>query len=220
MLETPGQEPQQLDGVLNSMLIFALLLPLVLVSLDTMKKMEQAVSQIRESVQYDGLTRVLSRSHFLDLLRSSKDDGYLLLIDADKFKLVNDTHGHAAGDDALVHLANAIEWSAGSDALVGRLSGEEFAVFIPNANRAVAHDRAEAIRSRVARYPLYFNGKEIDLSVSIGGVKRFAGEPLREALTPADKCLYAAKDRGRNTIVFAELGSTDRRPGGRLRVVE
>ena len=191
-----------------------------MVSLDTMKKMENAVTQIRDSVKYDGLTRVLSRSHFLDLLRNCKDDGYLLIVDADKFKLMNDTHGHAAGDDALVQIANGIEWSAGSDAMVGRLGGEEFAVFLPNATRAVAEDRAEAIRSRVSRYPVIFSGKEIDLSVSIGGVKRVAGEPLREALTPADQCLYAAKDKGRNRVIFAEPGLPAKHPNGHLRIVE
>lgn len=192
-----------------SIAIFTLVFPLALITFDAVRKMEGMVSQLKDSIKFDSLTRVLSRSYFLDLMRDSKDDGYVCIVDADHFKRINDTFGHGAGDMALIELAHRIEFSAGLLGQVGRLGGEEFGVFFPGISRERAEGLAEGIRSQVARSLVTIGGNEIALTVSIGVAFHCRGEPLRTALTAADVNLFRAKRNGRNKIVFDDSGITD-----------
>ena len=183
-------------------IIFTLLFPLLMVTFDAMRKMEGIVSQIRDTTKFDSLTRVLSRSYFLDLMRGASEDGYVLIVDADYFKRINDTFGHGAGDSALAELAMNIEWGVGNWGRVGRLGSEEFGVFLPGISRSLAQKLAEDIRTRVECHPIFAAGTEVSLTVSIGAAPYFCGQPLRTALTLADINLIRAKESGRNTVVF------------------
>lgn len=185
-----------------STMIFTLLFPLVMVTFGAIRKMEGVVAQIKDTIKFDGLTRVLSRSYFLDLMRSATEDGYVFIVDVDYFKRINDTYGHGAGDSALIELAMNIEWGAGNLGHVGRLGGEEFGVFLPGVTRSLALKLAEDIRSRVERHPIFIAGAELPLTVSIGAAPYVGGEPLRTALTSADQNLFRAKERGRNMAMF------------------
>lgn len=183
-------------------MIFTLLFPLVMVTFEAIRKMEGIVAQIKDTIKFDSLTRVLSRSYFLDLMRGASEDGYVFIVDADYFKRINDTYGHGAGDSALIELAMNIEWGAGNSGHVGRLGGEEFGVFLPGVSRSLAQKLAEDIRSRVERHPIIVAGTEVFLTVSIGAAPYVSGEPLRTALTLADMNLFRAKERGRNMAMF------------------
>lgn len=189
-------------ATLVCILIMTLLFPLVMVTFDAIRKMEAIVAQVRDSIKFDSLTRVLSRSYFLDLMRDSNADGFVLIVDADYFKRINDTYGHGAGDTALVELALSIEWGAGHSGSVGRLGGEEFGVFLPGVSSNLAEKLAEDIRVRVERNPIFVAGTEVPLTVSIGAAAYKSGEPLRNSLTAADMNLFRAKERGRNMVVF------------------
>ena len=124
------------------------------------------------------------------------------MIDADYFKRINDSYGHGAGDAALVELAHRIELGAGHFGHVGRLGGEEFGVFFPDISHNLAEKLAGEIRVQVAHRPIYIEGIEIFLTVSIGAARYIAAEPLRTSLTTADANLFRAKAQGRNTVVF------------------
>ena len=200
-------------------MLLTLLFPLVMMTFDAIRKMEAMVAQVKESIKFDSLTRVLCRSYFLDLLRDSNQDGYILIVDADYFKRINDGYGHGAGDAALVALAHGIEWGAENLGHVGRLGGEEFGVFLPGVSRNVAEKVAEDIRAQVAGRPIYIEGIEINLTVSIGAAPYTSGQPLRASLTPADENLYRAKALGRNKVVFDDEPMVKRHPYKGLRVI-
>ena len=183
-------------------LAFTLIFPLIVVTFDAIRKMETLVEQLKDVIKYDGLTRVLSRLYFLDMVRASRRDGYVLIVDADNFKRINDSYGHGVGDAVLVELALSIEWGAGPLGQVSRLGGEEFGVFLPNVTGSLALKLAEDIRTRVARHPVIVDGAEINLTVSIGAAPYTNGHLLRTALSAADRNLFRAKERGRNAVVF------------------
>ena len=91
--------------------------------------------------RFDGLTGLLTRAYLLGQVRDHLNQhrsGAFLMVDADNFKLINDTFGHDVGDEALKRLADILRAAVSHDALVGRLGGEEFGVFLPGANDADA----------------------------------------------------------------------------------
>lgn len=148
---------------------------------------------------HDGLTGLLNRETFLAGL---VEPGALLLIDADNFKLINDTFGHIEGDTALRLIAAALRSVAAPDWLIGRLGGEEFAVFIRGASITDAVSAGENLRSAVANILFYpVHSVRHMLSVSIGVTVTADGSDVQHAFRQADANLYAAKAAGRNAVI-------------------
>ena len=132
--------------------------------------------------------------------------GTLLLIDADGFKRINDTHGHLCGDAVLREVAKVIAGSLRHVDLLARFGGEEFIVFLPHTDSFGALDVAERIRSRVQAAQVAWQGSQIAVTVSIGVA------PIRRELPTldwmiheADTALYAAKAAGRNCVRTLEF---------------
>ena len=124
------------------------------------------------------------------------------MIDADNFKAINDTYGHSEGDEALRLIARTLNATVDDKAIVGRLGGEEFGVFMPSAELSAAIDLAERIRASVSSieyYPLHRHPHE--LSVSIGVAEAFADLDFQQTFRRADANLYEAKAVGRNAVV-------------------
>jgi diguanylate cyclase len=162
------------------------------------------VDRVRFLVRHDGLTGALNRTSFIDEMRGSGAAGQLLIIDADHFKAINDSHGHYTGDKALMQLAKVIQMAVGAHGLTGRLGGEEFGVFLPDTDSEAANMLAEQIRRMVEREGFHANGVKIALTVSIGLSAHDADSPVGNAFKHADRRLYAAKSLGRNRIVAHE----------------
>lgn len=132
----------------------------------------------------------------------------LLVIDIDHFKRVNDSHGHAAGDEVLRELADRLVHSVRNFDLVARIGGEEFVVVMPDAAPEVATAVAERLCRRVASKPFTISQPmgQLGVTVSIGSATaRGEDERLDTLLKRADEALYRAKRRGRNQVVRAEL---------------
>lgn len=155
----------------------------------------------------DELTGLLTRTAFTSEVEEALDDarfaedgvrGTLLVIDVDNFKSVNDLYGHAAGDEALHRLATAIRSVLRAADRVGRIGGEEFAVFLPATSPLVGEAVAERIRIAVAKIAFAPAGKPHPLSVSVGGVAYDRYLPFSELFRLADQQLYAAKQKGRD----------------------
>jgi two-component system, cell cycle response regulator len=129
----------------------------------------------------------------------------ILLFDIDHFKRVNDTHGHAAGDDVLRELAARAVKSVRSVDLVARLGGEEFVVVMPDTDITSAAEVAERLRLAVAREPftLRASGKKLTVTVSIGVAGGEAGDDRDPLLERADNALYSAKTAGRDRVIIA-----------------
>lgn len=163
--------------------------------------------RLREQVNTDGLTGLLLRNRFLELARLALCDicrqqkpVCMLFLDADHFKQLNDDHGHAAGDAALIALAATLREQMRQTDLVGRIGGEEFALLLPGLNRQQASQRAEQLRLAVhaIRRP---DGM---MTVSIGVAEcSHADEMIEALLARADKAMRQAKRDGRDRIVSA-----------------
>lgn len=162
-----------------------------------------AHDELTHTAAHDHLTGLLNRSTFLSRIADyTGQPSVLLIIDADNFKKINDTFGHAEGDVALALIAGAIGASLNADSLAGRIGGEEFAVFAPGLASGGGLALAEKIRDAVADIPFYpAHGDAYHLNVSIGAAPIAKGGDLVQAFRQADANLYKAKASGRNTVV-------------------
>jgi diguanylate cyclase (GGDEF)-like protein len=158
----------------------------------------------------DGLTKLHNHRYFQDhLSREIKRVGRtkaplsLILLDIDDFKQLNDTHGHAAGDEVLVSLAAIMNDSARESDLIARYGGEEFVILMPNTDLAGAVHLAEKIRMTVEETRLIIGDsmKPIEITISLG-VALFDGH-RREFFADADRALYQAKAAGKNCVIIA-----------------
>jgi two-component system cell cycle response regulator len=130
-----------------------------------------------------------------------------LMIDVDRFKSVNDQHGHAVGDQVLQAVANAIKAAARKDDSISRMGGEEFLLVCHNADAKTALLAAERLRKMVKALKIAIAGMDIQISVSIGVANRETGmEAADNVVLAADKALYVAKSAGRDRVCLYAQG--------------
>ncbi len=211
---------QFMQGVARELTIAsAFIIPIIL----TMPIMYFFASKLRELAiahyeltiiaSHDSLTTVLNRGAFITLVDAylrqvnEKDTlrGGLLMIDVDNFKLINDRFGHAAGDAALRLIAFGVKNVLRATDLIGRVGGEEFAVFLPRAGLIEAQSIGEQVRLAVDELDFRPSDKPESLTVSVGGAVFQGSISFNELFAPADACLYAAKRRGRNRVEFSTI---------------
>jgi len=155
----------------------------------------------------DSLTACLNRGAFTKTVsaalgqQESAGRGALLIIDADKFKAINDLYGHTCGDEALTLIARSIRRVLRPGDLVGRIGGEEFGVYLPGVDQLAAETVAERIRRSVNTASFAPGGQQHALSVSIGGVAFEGACAFADLFCIADQRLYGAKQAGRNRAV-------------------
>jgi diguanylate cyclase (GGDEF)-like protein len=158
----------------------------------------------------DALTNIANKRYLLEFLerelaRSRRYSRTLSLImfDVDRFKAVNDKHGHLAGDFTLRELANRIRDCVRKEELFARYGGEEFTLVLPETPLERAVQSAERIRTLIAGCPFSFDDATIEITISAGVVSTSGEEWLStdELLRRADEKLYQAKNDGRNRVV-------------------
>jgi diguanylate cyclase (GGDEF)-like protein len=172
-------------------------------------------SRLRHMADHDPLTGIMNRRAFADhaseALRNARAANTpvgLMILDIDRFKSVNDSYGHAAGDRVIVHIADCLMQHLPADAcLLGRVGGEEFAVLLPGSTRTQTLEVAERMRQACAETAVDVGeGCTLTATVSIGAcVSHLATEPLEQLLQIADQALYDAKREGRNRVVLRNL---------------
>lgn len=162
-------------------------------------------ASLRAQAERDPLTGLANRRAFEgELRRVGRDAGALILCDLDRFKALNDTLGHAAGDAALVHLARLLEREVRDGDVVGRVGGEEFAVWLPGAGLDVGFDVAERIRAALARSGFAYAGSPWPLTGSFGVAHAPTHARHPDLLPPlADAAMYDAKRSGRDRVRLA-----------------
>lgn len=171
------------------------------------QKLSQELNQLAST---DSLTGVLNRRAFhrqaKAFFASPAQSTFLLLLDLDHFKQINDRFGHAAGDQVLIGFADTVRGLLRRKDLFGRTGGEEFCILLPQANEQEALAIAERIRNGVeAMAFMAEDGKtRIPVTVSIGMAVLRPGDTFDQTAAEADKALYAAKNHGRNRVVRAE----------------
>jgi len=161
----------------------------------------QHAEAMREAALRDPLTGLANRKALFDALGSSTTTGALLFCDLDRFKPVNDQHGHAAGDEVLRKIAARIEGAVRAGDLVARTGGDEFVVLAPGATLEQAAALAQRIRAAVAEHIL-LPGGSVTVGVTIGVAH--AADAMSEAtLNGADQALVLAKANARGTVRWA-----------------
>ena len=179
-----------------------------------MKEREHALAQAqgmaeryRQLATFDTLTGAYTRGPFLSLSREALEAAraggrpfHLLVFDLDHFKRVNDTFGHAAGDDALRATAERVRHLLRPTDVLGRMGGEEFAVALPDTDRAAARAIAERLKEAVAAQPVSGPHGRFRITFSGGLAAAGADETLELLMDRADHALYAAKRAGRDRI--------------------
>jgi diguanylate cyclase (GGDEF)-like protein len=174
--------------------------------------------ELARRARTDELTGVYNRRHFTELLNAPDADlagSALLLLDADHFKHVNDSHGHAVGDAVLVELVRRLRAELAPDEHLARWGGEEFALLLRSIDSdAELRRRAELLRVAVRAQPIIAAGATLELTVSIGAVRDGTGAFELDALVElADHALYAAKARGRDRVCLsADVRAQANRP--------
>jgi diguanylate cyclase (GGDEF)-like protein len=157
----------------------------------------------------DGLTKLHNHRHFQDELSRAFDESLryqrplsLAMIDIDFFKKINDTYGHAVGDDVLKRAAALFRTSVRSTDLVARYGGEEFAVMMPETALPDGTTFAEKIRHLIETTPLETQAGPVTATVSIGvaSVPHSRIHSAKELIVAADRALYRAKRSGRNQV--------------------
>jgi diguanylate cyclase (GGDEF)-like protein len=166
---------------------------------------EHLRSQVERLANQDELTGIANRRMFMTYLNSicaAAGAGHsisLLLFDLDRFKAINDKHGHAAGDAALKHVVEVIMGQLRNDELFARLGGDEFGLLLPQASAREAAAVAVRIISAVEGTPLQWNALRLPITVSIGIVTQCRSSVRPETLLEnADSALYETKRCGRN----------------------
>ncbi|MFZ6779423.1 diguanylate cyclase [Undibacterium sp. Ji83W] len=156
----------------------------------------------------DSLTGILNRRAFMDQFqlemeaaRYKSEPLSVLVFDLDHFKAINDTHGHAQGDQVLRTTANLVKGALRSNDQLARIGGEEFALLLPHTSTAGAHGLAENLRKRMEHQSL----QNSPATTGSFGIATWDGRESRERLLKrADEAMYAAKAAGRNCIVADE----------------
>jgi diguanylate cyclase (GGDEF)-like protein len=161
------------------------------------------VTGLHRASTTDALTGVLNRGAFQrrldDALSAGGEPLVLALLDLDHFKLVNDRHGHPAGDRALRRFCEIVQAEARLDDALGRLGGEEFGLLLAGTDLEGAHAFADRLRATVARETA---AGEVGLTVSIGLCESGPGTTSEDLLRSADIALYSAKGAGRNRVAL------------------
>jgi len=179
---------------------------------ETTEALTRANRELDRLARTDALTELANRRQFMEVLARELDRAVrygrplaLVLLDLDRFKVVNDTHGHAAGDRVLKAAARALRSVCRDVDLAARIGGEELALLLPETGVAGASSLAERLRQTLeATQHELPTGGTFQVTASMGIAS--AGENARTAadlMDRADQALYRAKEEGRNRVVVA-----------------
>jgi len=191
---------------------------LVFVIMQNNFKLKHTKAELAVLAKSDPLTGIYNRRHFaeltqIDLERTYRqgEQAYVVLIDVDYFKSVNDTYGHLIGDKVLAEFANRVKETIRPYDLLARYGGEEFIIYMPNSNHNGVKAATERLRLKICEEPFVFAKVTVKLSASFG-IASIGDDGIEKAIKHADDALYRAKEDGRNRIFFYDTGA-DEKPG-------
>lgn len=174
------------------------------------RELRRQQSKLKELASLDPLTGIFNRRAFYDKAKEIIDyakvgdlDVGVLMFDLDQFKKLNDTHGHAAGDEVLLRFTRVVSDCCRTSDIFARLGGEEFALLLPDTSEAATRQIAERIRKSVEANTVVINDKTIKYTTSVGATMWAVHEDkIDRTLSRADRYLYQAKEAGRNRVQF------------------
>jgi diguanylate cyclase (GGDEF)-like protein len=178
----------------------------------TVEQLQRQTAQLEDKFQRDPMTGLYNRHRMESALkgeyeRASRLNSSLSIIfaDFDRFKRINDTYGHQAGDAVLIAASQIIQGEVRNSDIVARFGGEEFVVIMPGVDSRGLRMVSERIRARIEEHPFALpDGQTLRCTISLGGATYSESNTYEDAdalLNAADKCVYSAKRSGRNKVV-------------------
>lgn len=174
------------------------------------RELIEAKKQAESLARTDALTGLNNRRAFFERAHEIQDQAKrygrhysILMLDVDHFKAVNDTHGHAVGDETLKAVARSIHAISRDSDIAGRIGGEEFALLLPETTAEQAVNLAERLRQTIADLVIDVPQGELTVTISTGvSACCEQASSVEEAIARADKALYQAKEQGRDRVVL------------------
>ena len=174
------------------------------------KDLESKLAHMSELVREDQLTGSLNRRGMDDVFEREADRAdrrntplCVALLDLDNFKKLNDTHGHAAGDEALIHVVRIVKQTLRSIDVIARYGGEEFVIIMPETGLEEASQAMTRVQRELTKHFFTANDQRLFITFSAGVALRAPREPQEAAIKRADKAMYEAKQTGKNRVVKA-----------------
>lgn len=181
------------------------------VSVDTLLDVEKVAT-------IDALTGIFNKQHFLafsniliEKARRHQENCYLLIIDVDFFKNINDTYGHNIGDKVLIEIAARIKSNIRASDLFARYGGEEFIIFMTGTDDNGVNKAAERLRKSICGKKFEYEEVSLDVAISVGvskiidfGMEKAIQNTMEKAVQNANDALYSAKRDGRNRVSYHE----------------
>ena len=178
----------------------------------TKKELKRSNARLHTLARTDALTQLPNRRAILEKIEyeklkfeRSKEVFTIAMIDLDRFKKINDNHGHDCGDFVLKQISNLLVDLIRKQDVVGRYGGEEFILLLPQTNCEGALHLTQLILQQIAKFPITFKDKEISLTATIG-VSEYTNSELTiiDLIKKADKAMYNGKSQGKNMVVVAK----------------
>jgi diguanylate cyclase (GGDEF)-like protein len=174
-------------------------------------KIQNLIYNLEYVATHDTMTDIYNRGHFFKLAKKkfleNKDNLYVVMIDIDDFKHINDTYGHDIGDKVIKEFASIVKSMIKKDTIFGRIGGEEFALMCEYDDEKELQKHIEEIRKTIENRFVFSSceEKKISFTVSIG-IAKVSNKHIKidDVLKDADKNLYHAKDTGKNRVVYRE----------------
>lgn len=174
------------------------------------KELEDKLAQMSELVREDQLTGSLNRRGLDDIFEREADRAdrrgtplCAAMLDLDNFKKLNDTHGHAAGDEALVHVVRIVKQTLRSIDVIARYGGEEFLIVMPETTLEEATKAMVRVQRELTTHFFTANDQHLFITFSAGVALRAAHESQDSVIKRADKAMYEAKKSGKNRVISA-----------------
>ena len=175
---------------------------------DELSRKDHEVTELNHLASHDALTELINRREFerrvnrlISTKQHDKSEHAMCFLDLDKFKLINDSCGHIAGDELLRQISGLLQNSIRKRDTLARLGGDEFAVLMEHCALDHAYHVAEALLKTIKGYQFFWEGKTFGIGASIGLVAITANNNnFTELLKQADEACYLAKSQGRNRI--------------------
>jgi len=166
--------------------------------------LEEQVALARDLASVDPLTGIANRRAFFEQAGPAFEADAplcLILLDLDRFKDINDEHGHLVGDEVLRAVVERCQRGIRTGDTLARLAGDEFVLLLPGATRDIAMAIARRLRERMTRQPVHTSGGLVDVTLSMGVAERTEETESMDALVEAaDEAMYAAKRTGRDRV--------------------
>jgi len=210
-LETSTEQALVMDLFFTTFNVFVLALPLAYYGARANLALYQAKCEAERSSLTDPLTGLMNRRAFMQMSEHiDSAQQALVIFDLDRFKRVNDIHGHQAGDHVIRRVAEELQSALGAIGKVARVGGEEFALLAPPSAYDDLIVKLIDLRSRIEAMPIPVHGGTIRTTISAGAALSAPGESFANLYRRADQALYDAKTAGRNCLRFnAEFGGSE-----------